>query len=530
MKIKFLLTNLLLLTALCNVSAQVSFDRADLKTNKKYSCLLIDGVWEPGRIYKGLFLSEKQIISDLTTKLTNETNSKKKRKIQASINAATTRKARANKNYCGKLQVASLATVRSLSDLPNTSKIVVAGGTNSLAVSGTPPALASFSSTALKNVFWNSGVIDAINTNSASPQQCSEMYSGRNDGESGGFEACYAASDNAYTLSDLVASGTTLCYMRNIPSSANVASGTLNLVSGSFPSNDPSLLFATPSGSTSRLIEIRPVSPGEEESSRIFINVKSNSENAAAGNQFAYTYHSCEGSGATPSDMEEASVTSSNQYIMTTKTGGTNRFEATVRAYLAETDGVIGFDSTRDKTIQLVSQHESTLFKGEMTITPSNYITAKRYFVSGSMVDKTYSVSRFSATSISTLRLFESAFHRASSRNSGASFEETISAVEYRDTNYKVSTSNPFLPWTGAVDFNVDSFYLSAPSSPSFSTTFNCNTATPDVVVSVDMSSPTMTTIRNSCEADRFGGANFCQSDSDLTNASNNYTSACPGH
>lgn len=508
--------------------AQVSFDKADFKTNKKYSCLLVNGIWEPGKVSRTLFYSEAGTIETLTARLNTETNAKKKIRLITSIKAATTRRARAIKNYCGKLAVPEAGAVTSLSKIPNASKLLVARGVGLSTVSGTAPAIASMSSIPLKNVFWNSGVIDAIVGNTANASQCNQFYSTSTDGASGGYDACYTAQDVASTISDVIGSGTTLCYMRNIASASSVTNGSLRLVSGSFPASDPAQLFSIPSGSTSRIIKI--MISGEEDGppeAGFYIVIKSRGENSVAGNQYAYTAYSCEGTASTPVEVEDTAVKTDNRYTADIISSGENRFSAAIRAYLSEVDGVVSFDSTRDKTIQMVSNQGSSAFKGDMTITPSNYIIAKRYGIFPSEIFKAYSVSRFSATSIGTLRFLESAFERSTSYDSGSTYNNTTSAVEYQDTNYKISTSNVFLPWLTAVDFAVDSFYTSVPSVPTISTTFNCNSVTPDVVISVNMATETMSAVRNSCEGERFRDVNFCGNDSEVNAASTNFHAAC---
>lgn len=510
------------------VNAQVSFEKADLKTNKKYSCLLINGVWEPGKVSRSLFYSEAGTIDTLTARLNAETDRRKKRRLLTSINAAKTRRSRAIKNYCGKLVVPETAAITSLSKIPNSSKIFSASGASLSTVSGTPPTVVSMNSLALKNVFWNSGVIDAIIGNTANESQCRQFYSTLTDGSSGGFDACYTAQDVASTISDVVGSGTTLCYMRNIANATNVANGSLSTVLGSFPSNDPAQLFSIPSGSTSRLIQIRVGGLGDgPPEDGFYIAIKSSGENAAAGNQYSYTAYSCEGSGSTPVEIEETSVKTDNRYVSDILTSGEHSFNAAIRAYLTETDGVVSFDSTRDKTVQMNLSQGTSSFKGDMTITPSNYIIAKRYGIFPSEIFKAYSVSRYSASSLGTLRFLESAFQRSSSYDAGVSFNNTTSAVEYQDTNYKVSASNVFLPWLTAVDFAVDSFYNTVPSVPAITTSFNCNTVVPDLVVSVNMATETMRAVSATCEGERLRDVNFCQNDSDLNAASNNFNAAC---
>ena len=167
------------------------------------------------------------------------------------------RASQANKSLCQSLLKPSKSA--SLTQLPEVAELVGASASTSdfstSAVSGTPPTFSAIISAGADNVFWRSGVIDAIATGSPTAEQCSEIFSSSTEGHSGGFAACYMTQNVGYSLSEIVRAGTTMCYMKNFPTTEVQEAGAIEIVSGSVPGGEISQLFNTPSGSRPRVVK-----------------------------------------------------------------------------------------------------------------------------------------------------------------------------------------------------------------------------------------------------------------------------------
>jgi hypothetical protein len=422
-----------------------------------------------------------------------------------------------------------VASKLSLAKLPDLSKIVGSSGSSIQTVSGTAPTLAEVFAGDAASTFWRPGVVSSIATGTPTVEQCGEFFSGRADGESGGYLACYLSQNSGQALAEVVRAGTTICYLKSIPSAEVFNSGGLSIRRGSLPSGGITSLFSTPDGSAPRIVRIGLSAGGQDGgASTGILKIFSANQNAASGDLYRYEMVFCEGNANEPQEVEQTRITSRGQFVSSSfNTGGGgegSRFAGTVRAFLRSADGTFAFDSTRDRLASFVSvqQHQGETFSrtADVTITAGNEIINKEYSVSSRENRKAYSVSQFAGSGVTSIRFLEGAIKQSFAEG------EFNGATEFRDSVYVAAPANSYVTALSAVDLQSDSFFTGTPSPASASASVGCDTVA-DIEVDVEMSNEAVRQITQLCESGRLpDGVNFCSS-TQLLQAQERYNSVC---
>ncbi|MDC0358677.1 hypothetical protein OAO01_07670 [Oligoflexia bacterium] len=443
------------------------------------------------------------------------------------------KKHKKNKTYCGGLQAPTdSADVASLKDLPSTATLVKAA--SSADVSGTPPTLPAIAQLDdVANLFWQEGIIDALIAGNPTQQQCSEFFGG-GEGESGGHGACFMTQGTGYSFEPVVRAGGSLCYMQNGPTQANLDAGAISLVSGSLPNGDADQIFAAPSGAADRLVQVEVTDP-QHGSEKIFINVHSQSKNQDNGNQYAFDLWFCRAnqSGDNPGGYETTKVTTAGAYE-STATGDDDygKYLSTVTASLAQdADGNVVFDTTKDRTAAVAFEESNNFaFKANITITSSNQIDVKSYDVFGSQGNqpaqtrKAHAVSSIQGASLLDLLFLAGAFKDAVYQD-GNLLHTATGATEFRDTFYAAAPSSTLLDQVKDTDFETGTFFTTAPSLSVDTSAYSCS-ATPDIVVAMDMGNPVLMQSIQKCEEGMLQNMDFCHSNK-IMQAEQNWFSGC---
>lgn len=432
------------------------------------------------------------------------------------------------KSSCDKLLKPSKSL--SLTKIPDTTKILksVANassrGIHMSAVSGTPPTLPEISALDTSTLFWRSGVVDAIGTGSPSQEQCSEFFNGQSDGQSGGFSACYMTEGIGYSMGSIAQSGTSLCYMKNFPTTANKNAGAVSVTSGSLPGNKMENIFSTPLGGTARLVKVRADSGGE--ANTIFIKVYSENENVEQGNQYRYDIWFCEDGDTRPQEFEQTKISAGGELITTaihsSGDGGTGF--STVKGFLKARGSSLTYDNSKVRTALYGHVQEGerpSNFKSSVVVNADNEIRTKIRDRQGEQpARKGYSVARFLGSTIGDLRFLEGAYKES---NEQFSFS---GATEYRDSLFVSAPSSAYINELSGVNFTSDSFYDSQVSLPG-TLSASCS-ARADIVLALDMTHEAMAPVQETCEGFRMDNLKFCQSES-LSAAQERWQSVCGG-
>lgn len=450
---------------------------------------------------------------------------------------------KALKNACKALLASPNLQSAGLSKLPSPATLLSAksSSASSSDVSGTAPLLVDIPGQ-VKNTFWRSGVIEAINAGTPTSEQCNEFFAGSADGQSGGMIGCYMTQNVGYSFQSILQSGTSLCYMKNAPTDANLQAGGISIQSGSLPDGQVSKIFSVPSGAASRIIEVQVSGKSDDHGNNgndnnedgpargqtIFIKIDSQSDNTKNGNQYAFTLWQCHG-GANPSGFERTEVTSSGQFHSTSiEASDRGNFSSEITAFLKQSGDSLVYDLSKDRRAVANSQdsEHGFSFKSDIVVTSDNLILSKVYDIFGEHVRKAYGVSEFSGSSISSLRFLQGSYKEDSQQ-----FGENHSfngAIEYRDSNYAAAPSNALLSDLNDVDTSSDGFYSSAPSVSVDTSDLSCS-AQADLVITMDMSNSALAASVSSCEGERLDGMDFCRSDSEVNSAEQRFFELCRG-
>lgn len=418
-----------------------------------------------------------------------------------------------------------------LSKLPNLTKLVAsnaagAASVTASAVSGTPPTLSEIVSTGPSTVFWAAGVVSSVGSGSPSPEQCQQFMPNGVDGSSGGFLSCYMTQSAGYSLAEIVRAGTTMCYLKNMPTREVLNAGGFRVISGSLPGGSVNNLFTTPSGTRPRVVKISLSAGGENgEATTGLLKIFSESQIASSGDLYRYEMAFCESNSGQPREKEKTRITSTGEFISSSSHSSDNNSQnsGTVHAFLRSEGGGLVFDTTRDRTAQFVSsrneQGTPTAVKADITINGDNEITSKEFGIFGSDTRKAFSVSRFSGAGMSSLRFFEGAIRQTFSQG------EFNGATEFRNTNYTLAPSNSYVSSVATVDLNTDGFYSGTPSPTDETLSVSCNTQ-PDIEIEVNMANDAIGAVTAVCEGERLDGVDFCRS-SELQAAQSRFNSVC---
>ena len=268
----------------------------------------------------------------------------------------------------------SAATASSISDLPAVSTLVKTSSSSSdvsaplmseeiKAVSGTPPLLKNISESNVDTYFWNGLLATIASAKSATPAQDISFWNGEG--------ACRMAETVGYAFQNLLQAGTSLCYMQNVPNSANgvaIVSGNASSVSDIFKQ-----------GSSDKIVKVKVtnMSKSQKDSSSpsdeiIFIKV-------FKGSDFAADLWFCPLS--TPTGYEQIRI-SSGTFTSTDVESSFGNFVGIISASLTtDANGKFVFDSSKSRSGQVYfgPSDKSFTFLGSVAIDSAGLLTARNY-------------------------------------------------------------------------------------------------------------------------------------------------------
>lgn len=531
MKNKILLSCALLMTSMSDTTfAATNLDESQFSGFRQYTCGYVNDTWVPGVRSGFSFETFKEIAAQHRAYAQRNRRNRKERAFYIRLAQKAEAKHRAAASGCKKKRPPAVsASTVTLSKLPSLEGLVKENAStsqfSSLAVSGTPPVLTRIGEVGSKNVFWAPGVVDAIRTNTASPAQCGQFHSSSVDGESAGYGGCSMSQSVIQNLDTAINSGNTLCYMKNVATTANFAARAIQVIEGRLPSGGISALFAP--GSSSRIVGVRAIGDSEEESSDQyfgFIRVYSSGDLAAGGNRYKYDYWSCENGSL--DEIQEGTISNSGNYTIRSYNFGEHSGDFTINARVnIGSDGSVSFDTTQDRTLESNSISSEGSSKVLATITGDNRISSKFFSSHGSDTNYGVNIANFSGSNFLDLRFLSGAFKDRFFRN-GSLQHATTAGMEYRSTHYAAAPSIPELSTVSAINLDADPFFTS-PSTPSAPSGYGCAVSV-DVGVEMDFNNPIMAAVTEICEGGRVENLGFCWQDPDVSSAQAAYRTSCP--
>jgi hypothetical protein len=422
----------------------------------------------------------------------------------------------------------SSLSISSLSDIPELSNMVDNTSTSAsisyalMAVSGDAPSLNTIDSDDAETLFWD-GLISDVITNGADAEDIDAYWQGEGK--------CRMAQNVGFAFRHIEESGTSVCYLKNAPeaeSGVEITSGDATVDNIFSPDTETKLVQVNVSNANFGGEE-EEGAPNEQ---NIFIQVYGTSTSEASDG-FAIDLWFCAEGEDTPNSYEQVRVNESTG-VMTqlhANVDGNGTFTSDFTGTLAiNANGSVSFDPDSTQTAEVFFQGSSEDFKGRVQIIDGEMISKSWSTYEDSEYDfseerKVYVNSTYSGTSTDDLKFLSAGF---AAQWSNSDFEESGSdafsaATEFQDTTYATLLSGDLFDSVNNFDFADDSFWdgtLAIDSDlVSARTSYDCN-ATPDIVVSMDMSDSGMQAVQTLCETAFDGNMDFCDS-ADINEARN---------
>lgn len=263
-------------------------------------------------------------------------------------------------------------------------------------------------------------------------------------------------------------------------------------------------------GASSHVVQVNVQnSQGQGPGDTIFIRVLGTSE-APTGYQAQLWF--CDS--GTVNGYETFAVNSSTGAFTSTtvETSNSNTFVGIINASLTSSGGEFVFDPAQTRSAEVYFSGGSINFKGLVNIPSGGSLTAQASESEAGMssVNNKHSIfANYSGNTMGTLRFSESGF--AFEQNFTGGSQNVVGACEYQTTKYSPVSSGSLFTSASGEDFSNSIFttdistYTALVSAKS---SFSCS-QTPDVVVSMDMSSTGMQAVQSQCD-NPFQEMNFC--------------------
>lgn len=506
--------------------AAVSLPDSYIQQRGSRVCGFVDSRWSAGFLQGDLFTTYRSRIAELEGQLRN-VHGAQRRSLKKRIASLKRQRTVTHQSFCRRLD--QPVNPYALTNLPPLSELVESANAQneSMAVSGTPPAIPAITSAEVPDLFWRSGVVAAVAGGSADENQCAEFWFGATDGVSGGMGACNMTQGVAYSLESILNAGVSLCYMQNAPTQANMDAGGVSLVSGRLPENDVTRLFAPPLGSAARLVKVLTTPPMGQ---TIFIRVRGEGANRAAEERYRAELWFCYTQSPTADAKQQISVSSDGEYRIDgadTEGESSGGYVYAVSAVLRAAGGTLEFDSAQDRTasVTYVEPSGAMSFKSDIRVTPDDRIYNKSYRVFPGTYRLEYIVSGFSGSTLQTLRFLEGGF-KAEDHFDGQPVFYSLGGTEYRDNFYAAAPSGQLVDEAAGMDFTGDEYYSEPPAVTIDTSAYSC-TADADVVVLMDGSNPAIQAVIAQCQSNLLHDMNFCDANETVQQAKTNWGPTC---
>lgn len=516
-KLAILATCLLLLAVSAQAAPQIftikkkAFKKLDAEN--KISC-----VYKDGKYFLAYYISQNPVrVKNLTTLirylvangLTSEANALKALRTEYADDCTGLNRIKSKLKAKGlKVTPDNSDIVEEGDDVESNSLSIPSNLAKILSVSGTPPALSEIAADA-ENLFWEAGLISAINSDSANGAQCSDYFAGDVDGDSAGEAGCRMAQNAASSFSSLLEAGTSSCYMKGLANTSLLNEG-ISLVSGVLPAAGLNNIFKPNNASTKRI----KIDAGDED---VIIEIPSITQNTIDGNSYKAKLFFCPSVGADPVGSEQLEIRLNGQIISTNKGlhGGDSVHKSEVNAYIIPNEeNAIIFDPTQMKVINVSGTHQSeNVFKSNIVIDGAQ-MTSKSYDIHSEMghtnSHKSVSITNIEGSSVADLKFLEGAFQGEFSFDESDTFNHSV-GIEFRDTAYVSAPSNALLTTANSHDLS-SGFWSNPPVEPNIEVNnFNCETAEIDIEIAMDFDHANIQSIQSACEAGRFEYENYCE-------------------
>lgn len=383
--------------------------------------------------------------------------------------------------------------------------------------SSIPPLLVEIPQTSIKELFWAPGVIDDINSGSPSQNSCNQFFGGQNDGESAGNGACHLAQNLAFSFQSALEGANSFCYLQkmgNAPVGVTVV-GAPTVKKALIPYND----------TNSKLIKMQVTGfndgNGGSGPKTVFLELFGKETNQENKNLYEHKLAFCNDSDNVEG-IERAVIKKNLEYTLQSLSsipGEGSHLSSISSKITLQNDKKLVFNPNTDKEVYLSSLGGGCSSRKVYMFLKNGKIKQKSREDCPSNLRKSYSIMRYTGTSITSLRFRE-----------GATKDENFETItEFRGSRYVSAPANTeFNENLSEVDVSTDPFYSGAPTiDTSELNTFNCARTDIDATITVNLNNEELQDHVSVCENRGLEGMDFCREDSEVNNADQNFHALC---
>ncbi len=428
-------------------------------------------------------------------------------------------------------KVSTILSKSGLSKIPSASQALSSKTSSSKAtsqaVSGTPPLLSQIPNVDVKTLFWRPNVVETVANGSPNQQQCAEFFSSPVDGNSGGLGACHMAEALGRSFQTTLDAETSLCYIKNFPTAANLNAGGITVNSGAVTAKNISKLFLA--GTKARTIKINaPQFRSRGQAETIFVRIPSAAANEKAGRLYRADLYFCPPGQQGPRGYNIIQI--SDKGVMKINVGnrsdpfngGANTIE--LKGTVKTASGSIVWDPTKSRILEIRVEKDDDVSKGHFEILKQGMVTLKRRDAFNNSTLKEYILSHFSGDDALSALILEGAFKSDTQRNSNT--RSFTGATEFRDTLYAAAPDNSLKQKASDYEISSDSFYDADADVNVDTSAYSCS-ANGSVELTMNSGNSTLETALSTCFTTRLQGQGFCRDDELVRRAEDNFDQKC---
>lgn len=395
-------------------------------------------------------------------------------------------------------------TINGFNQLPSVSGVLANSGaasvstalrlSNSLQLSGTAPTLGDLGKN-LDTYIFDGLLADIKAAKAATNDQRNRFFRAQG--------ACFMAQSTGEALGRLLQSGSSSCYMKNIPLAKSGVT-----IEGA----DPSAIFAQ--GDADRLVQVNIKGQpgggggGEGGPSKVMITVFGKSSVTSDVYKVRLVMCNAQGKADSVETILANRKTGAYETSNVQNRAGAELGSESLKATLVESGGALTFSPTAERVLETHYKGSWGIFRGKLNINDGR-IVARRANQGPWGTDKNYSVAHYSGGTVRELRFLEAGYKGQSEHPEGT---WTYSGnTVFETSKYVHGDTGVFAAEVAAFDFATDDT-LKALTAPTADVSAAACDGTAEVTVSMDFGDAGVLAVRNLCEGERFDGYEMCRS------------------
>jgi hypothetical protein len=415
------------------------------------------------------------------------------------------------KNSDNTESVADVIAAGGLALLPSMSGLIAANPDASLALADSDAPIVKELTNSLTDKYFFDNSVAALNAvadqnawnNLSSAAKAKIRGDFRStDGYAGGEGACRMMQQTGQAVDQIIQSGTTSCFLKEIPSAA--AGGTWTKSDGSALENPKSAFSQTENDKITR-VHIKNFSENGQTMS-FYVFAKISGRNTVGSGKYKAQLYFCndltgtpmagdEGPGGLPS-FEVDTTTG----VFTASEANSNYSAVVTSSIKVGSDGKLAFDLTKERKAESKSSYQGQTSKNGFTITPDNQVINREFNEGSGFSNKNYSLARITGNGTQNLRFIEGAYKGEGTQNS---FSFNYSGAAKFEAFYKADSNHPYISALPS-SLSSDTFYATPTITAPDLSGFKCD-ATPDIIGEADFSVTEMKAVAESCNGGRIG-------------------------